>query len=283
MAELTRSSSPSQPDAVFKHSDSVFRLSDACYLMLFRRLADAEQSSTPALSLEQHTAIIMSHTIIVERHIQLSDFYNILFEDQTLPKVVEQASWLLFLQRTSSASKNMVREFYAAILRATNLEKPSMEVTVRNIQDHVSNPMLHHRPKEAYDGPVLWLSRVIVPGRSRRQEQPEGQDPPQSSTQGLRTEQQSWAADVMMELTEQMRSIMLPTDQMGSDICAWLTALESKVGQLDLEWRREVAAVWSDLTSMVSGAQLHALTERVVLIEEHMCRVQDALELAEDE
>lgn len=51
-----------------------------------------------------------------------------------LPEVVEQASWLPFLQRNGYASKNMVRELYSAILRATNFKKPSIEVIIRNVQ-----------------------------------------------------------------------------------------------------------------------------------------------------
>ncbi|KAB1213076.1 hypothetical protein CJ030_MR5G019247 [Morella rubra] len=47
---------------------------------------------------------------------------------------MEQGGWLPFLQRTGYASKNLVREFYASILRAKDLEEPSMEVTIRNVQ-----------------------------------------------------------------------------------------------------------------------------------------------------
>ncbi|KAB1205772.1 hypothetical protein CJ030_MR7G028043 [Morella rubra] len=88
--------------------------------------ADAEESSAPGLSLDEHTAVIMSHSVVVERHIQLADFYELRFE--------EQAGWLPFVQRTGYASKNLVQEFYASILRARDVEEPSMEVTVRNVQ-----------------------------------------------------------------------------------------------------------------------------------------------------
>ncbi|KAB1205937.1 hypothetical protein CJ030_MR7G016917 [Morella rubra] len=98
--------------------------------------ADAEESSAPGLSLDEHTTIIMSHSVVVERHIQLADFYELRFEDRTLPEIVEQAGWLPFLQRTGYASKNLVREFYASILRARDLEEPSMEVTVRTCRSY---------------------------------------------------------------------------------------------------------------------------------------------------
>ncbi|KAB1199776.1 hypothetical protein CJ030_MR0G013668 [Morella rubra] len=74
-----------------------------------------------------------------------------------------------------------------------------------------------------------------------------------------------------------------PTHQMLSDINAQLIALESKVGIVDSEWRKEVAAVWSYLKGFASGAQLHALTERVSLIEKHMDRVRKVLLLADEE
>ncbi|KAB1222774.1 hypothetical protein CJ030_MR2G022265 [Morella rubra] len=50
-----------------------------------------------------------------------------------LPEVVEQVGWLPFIWRTGYASKNMVREFYCAILEARDLAEPSMEVTVHNV------------------------------------------------------------------------------------------------------------------------------------------------------
>ncbi|KAB1219507.1 hypothetical protein CJ030_MR3G012303 [Morella rubra] len=64
---------------------------------------------------------------------RISTIYNLLFEDQTLPEVGEKAGWLSFFQRTDYASKNMVQEFYAAILRLTILEEPSMKVTIYNV------------------------------------------------------------------------------------------------------------------------------------------------------
>ncbi|KAB1201635.1 hypothetical protein CJ030_MR0G002163 [Morella rubra] len=57
--------------------------------------ADAEESSGPGLSLDEHTAVIMSRSVVVERHIQLADFYELRFEDRTLPEMVEQADHIL--------------------------------------------------------------------------------------------------------------------------------------------------------------------------------------------
>jgi hypothetical protein len=95
--------------------------------------ADEEQSSTRALTVEQHTTIIMSRSIVVERDIKLADFNDLTFEGWTLPEVVEGLGWLPLIHRTGYASKNMVREFYCSILRVRDLEEPSMEVTVRNV------------------------------------------------------------------------------------------------------------------------------------------------------
>ncbi|KAB1200233.1 hypothetical protein CJ030_MR0G007797 [Morella rubra] len=75
----------------------------------------------------------MSRTIFVERDIKLADFYDVTFESQTLPEVVEEIGWLSLIHRTGYASKNLVREFYCAILRARDIEEPSMELTVRNV------------------------------------------------------------------------------------------------------------------------------------------------------
>ncbi|KAB1203009.1 hypothetical protein CJ030_MR8G024570 [Morella rubra] len=69
--------------------------------------------------------------------------------------------------------------------------------------------------------------------------------------------------------TYPLRQINKATHQMLSDIIAWLPTLESMVGQLDSKWKKEVAAIRLALKDVTSGAQLHALTELVVLIEEH--------------
>ncbi|KAB1212634.1 hypothetical protein CJ030_MR5G009676 [Morella rubra] len=95
--------------------------------------ADIEQPSGSTLMLEQHTTIVMSRSIVVERDIKLADFYNLTFEGRTLPEVVEEIGWLPLIHRTGYASKNLVREFYCSILRATDIEEPSMELTVHNV------------------------------------------------------------------------------------------------------------------------------------------------------
>ncbi|KAB1206645.1 hypothetical protein CJ030_MR7G001541 [Morella rubra] len=46
----------------------------------------------------------MSRSVVVEQHIQLADFYELRFEDRTLPEIGEQVGWLPFLQRLWSNS-----------------------------------------------------------------------------------------------------------------------------------------------------------------------------------
>ncbi|KAB1226415.1 hypothetical protein CJ030_MR1G014122 [Morella rubra] len=95
-----------------------------------------EQPFTLALTLEQHTTIIMSHSIVVERNIKLADIYDPTFEGRTFLKVVKHVGCVPFFHMTGYASKNIVREFYCAILWARNLEEPSMEVTVVTFRSH---------------------------------------------------------------------------------------------------------------------------------------------------
>ncbi|KAB1212440.1 hypothetical protein CJ030_MR5G003794 [Morella rubra] len=75
----------------------------------------------------------MSRLIIVQRDIKLVDFYDLTFEGRTLPEVVEEIGWLPLIHRIGYASRNLVREFYCVILQATDIEEPSMELTVRNV------------------------------------------------------------------------------------------------------------------------------------------------------
>ncbi|KAB1226767.1 hypothetical protein CJ030_MR1G022534 [Morella rubra] len=58
---------------------------------------------------------------------------------------------------------------------------------------------------------------------------------------------------------------------------------EHKVDHLDSEWKKEVGAVRSVLKGVATGAELLALTEQVVLIEEHMRHVHEVLQLTDDE
>ncbi|KAB1220446.1 hypothetical protein CJ030_MR3G009906 [Morella rubra] len=133
----------------------------------------------------------MSCSVVVERHIQLVDFYELRFEDRTLLEIMEQAGWLPFLQRTGYASKNLVREFYASILRVRDLEKPS-------------------------------------------------------------------------------------------NISSRLAALELKVVCMDAELKKQVSEVQLALKGVTTNAELVALTERVVLLEEHMSDVWAVLHLFDD-
>ena len=86
-----------------------------------------------ALTLEQHTSIIMSCPIVVERNIKLADIYDSTFEGRTFPKVVKHVGWVPLIHMTCFASKNNVRDYYCAILWARNLKEPSMKVTIHNV------------------------------------------------------------------------------------------------------------------------------------------------------
>ncbi|KAB1205865.1 hypothetical protein CJ030_MR7G027950 [Morella rubra] len=276
--------------------------------------ADDEQSSARTLTVEQHTTIIMSRSIVVERDIKLADFNDLTFEGRTLPEVVEGLGWLPLIHRTGYASKNMVREFYCSILRARDLEEPSMELTVRNVPiifspDELANFLGYERDLTAFpnlpmseegrptkaevfrtmlgddttilEGSFMFLHAMMVPesgdepralplgsinkttlsksiaqtrralqaarvARVRRQEQPEeameGEDPGQSSTQGLGAQRPSWMDSMMTELSQRMESVLQPTHCMVSDISRRLTALEQKVADMDVGWKKEVAA-----------------------------------------
>ncbi|KAB1213107.1 hypothetical protein CJ030_MR5G015905 [Morella rubra] len=127
-----------------------------------------------ALTVEQHTTIIMSRSIVVEWDIKLADFNDLTFEGRTLPEVVEELGWLPLIHRTGYASKNM------------------------------------------------------------------------------------------------------PTHCMVSDISRRLTALEQKVADMDVGWKKEVAALKEVLKGVATGAELFPLTERVVLIEEHLRHLEEA-------
>ncbi|KAB1201745.1 hypothetical protein CJ030_MR8G008978 [Morella rubra] len=76
--------------------------------------------------------------------------------------------------------------------------------------------------------------------------------------------------DMMTELTQRMQSVLQPTHYMVSDISLRLTALEQKVADMDVGWKKEVAALKEVLKGVATGAELFPLTERVVLIEEHL-------------
>ncbi|KAB1210365.1 hypothetical protein CJ030_MR6G013857 [Morella rubra] len=78
----------------------------------------------------------------------------------------------------------------------------------------------------------------------------------------------------MTELTEQMRAVMQPTHEMVGNISSRLSALELKVVSMDAELKKQVSEVQLALKSVATSAELVALTERVVLLEEHMSDVR---------
>ncbi|KAB1215954.1 hypothetical protein CJ030_MR4G023646 [Morella rubra] len=123
--------------------------------------------------------------------------------------------------------------------------------------------------------------------RVRRQEQPkeamEGEDPGQSSTQGLGAQRPSWMDDMMTELSQRMESVFQPTHCIVSDISRRLTALEQKVANMDVGWKKEVTALKEVLKGVATSAELFPLTERVVLIEEHLRHVRHVLKLTDDD
>ncbi|KAB1210924.1 hypothetical protein CJ030_MR6G019685 [Morella rubra] len=111
----------------------------------------------------------------------------------------------------------------------------------------------------------------------------EGEDPGQSSTQGLGAQRPSWMDSMMTELSQRMESVLQPTHCMVSDISRRLTALEQKVADMDVGWKKEVAALKEVLKGVATGAELFPLTERVVLIEEHLRHVRHVLKLTDDD
>ncbi|KAB1206359.1 hypothetical protein CJ030_MR7G018910 [Morella rubra] len=179
--------------------------------------------------------------------------------------------------------------------------------------------MLRHRPEEAHYGAFLHSLLVpecadeprAVPGsinkttlsksiaqtrralnaaraaRVRRQEQPEEageqQDPGQSSTQGFGAQRPGWMDDMMTQLTERMQSVLRPTHEMVSDISCRLTTLEQKVMDMDSGWKKEIAAVQEAMRKAATSAELFALTQRVVHIEEHLSQIRDVLKITDDD
>ncbi|KAB1223085.1 hypothetical protein CJ030_MR2G013644 [Morella rubra] len=76
---------------------------------------------------------------------------------------------------------------------------------------------------------------------------------------------------------------MQPTHEMVGDFSSQLTVLEHKVENMDSEWKKEVAVVQSVLKGVAISAELVALIQLVVLLEEHMRHVRTILQLADDE
>ncbi|KAB1225196.1 hypothetical protein CJ030_MR1G016590 [Morella rubra] len=78
----------------------------------------------------------------------------------------------------------------------------------------------------------------------------------------------------------QVARVARPTHCMVSDISCRLTALEQKVADMDVGWKKEVATLKAVLKGVATCAELFPLTEQVVLIEEHLRHV---LKLTDDD
>ncbi|KAB1226622.1 hypothetical protein CJ030_MR1G027495 [Morella rubra] len=203
----------------------------------------------------------------------------------------------------------MVWEFYVSILRAVHLEEPGMEITVGNVQvtfspNELARFLGYERNLTAF--PNLPLRDEDWPTKAEVFRTLLGQDTTilegsymqhgmllpfwrimhliLCSTINLKTHTMKLSYHrvkfmylvVVPEGADKTKAIPLgPINK--------LTTLEDKVDHLNFEWKKEVAAIQSDLRSMASRAQLHALTEWVLLIEEHMARVRETLLLAGDE
>ncbi|KAB1206373.1 hypothetical protein CJ030_MR7G018896 [Morella rubra] len=98
----------------------------------------------------------------------------------------------------------------------------------------------------------------------------EGEDPGQSSTQGLGAQRPSWMDSMMTELSQRMESVLQPIHCIVNDISPHLTTLEQNVAHMDIGWKKEVAALKEVLKGVATSAELFPLTERVVLIKEHL-------------
>ncbi|KAB1209578.1 hypothetical protein CJ030_MR6G020525 [Morella rubra] len=109
----------------------------------------------------------------------------------------------------------------------------------------------------------------------------EGQDPGQSSTQGLGAQRPSWMDDTMTELSQRMELVLQPTHCMVSDLSHHLTALEQKVADMDVGWKKEITALKEVLKGVATGVELFPLTERIVLIKEHLRHVRHVLKLTD--
>ncbi|KAB1220037.1 hypothetical protein CJ030_MR3G001926 [Morella rubra] len=255
--------------------------------------ADAEEYFGPALLLDEHTAVIMSCLVVVEWHIQLANFYELRFKDRTLLEIVEQAGWLPFLHRTGHASKNLVREFYASILRARDLEEPSMEVTVRNVQIifspdelslflgycmglHVDMASFIYQSVRAEalktDAQISLPYGVLLTQFLHNLILPEGADEPRALPLG----------SINKTTLSKSMDECWPTHEMVGSISSWLAALELKVVSMDVELKKQVFEVQLALKGIATSAELVALTERVVLLEERMSDVWAILHLSDD-
>ncbi|KAB1215285.1 hypothetical protein CJ030_MR4G012556 [Morella rubra] len=106
----------------------------------------------------------------------------------------------------------------------------------------------------------------------------EGEDPGQSSTQGLGAQWPSWMDDMMTELSQQMESVLQPTHCMVSDISRRLTALEQKVTDMDVGWKKEVAALKEVLKGVAIVFKRMEVTESQTVEEKWKNKVNERFE-----
>ncbi|KAB1227070.1 hypothetical protein CJ030_MR1G009581 [Morella rubra] len=157
-----------------------------------------QESSAPGLSLDEHTAVIMSRSVVVERHIQLADFYELRFEDRTLPEIVEQAGWLPFSRGPGPEDDAQISLPYGVLLTQFlhNLMVPEGADEPRALPLGSINKTTLSKSM-AQTRRVLGAARAA---RARREEPAQGteeQDLGQGSSQGLEGQRPSWVASMM--------------------------------------------------------------------------------------
>ncbi|KAB1206356.1 hypothetical protein CJ030_MR7G018913 [Morella rubra] len=252
--------------------------------------ADIEQPSGSTLTLEQHTTIVMSRSIVVERDIKLADFYDLTFEGRTLPEVVEEIGWLPLIHRTVRSCGGPEDGCYNFIAARDSTDPVPALLLVPEGADEPRAVPVGSINKTTLSKSIAQTRRALNAARAarvRRQEQPEEvgeqQDPGQSSTQGFGAQRPGWMDDMMTQLTERMQSVLRPTHEMVSDISCRLTTLEQKVMDMDSGWKKEIAAVQEAMRKAATSAELFALTQRVVHIEEHLSQIRDVLKITDDD
>ncbi|KAB1212242.1 hypothetical protein CJ030_MR5G025010 [Morella rubra] len=194
------------------------------------------ESSTPGLSLDEHTAIIMDVT--------------------TFPNMP--------MQRRAALLRRGFRTLLGLGYDYPGGKQHASRAAAFVLKDYAPDFMLHHRPEKAHqcvraeaqktDAQILLPYGVLLTqflynlmtqqvlgaaraARARREEPAQGteeQDLGQSSSQGLEGQRPSWVVSMMTELTEQMRAVMQPTHEMVGNISSRLSALELKVVSMEL-------------------------------------------------
>ncbi|KAB1209759.1 hypothetical protein CJ030_MR6G005324 [Morella rubra] len=113
-----------------------------------KELGVTDPEPAPTLSVEQHQAMIMFCSIIIERQITLSDFNDLRFENQTLPEIVQHEGWVPFLQRTGTISMDMVQDFYATILLVPIVSVRNTRVLL--LPEKLARIVGYERPMEVF-------------------------------------------------------------------------------------------------------------------------------------